>query len=82
MSDEVVDFIGVGDDEEFVLAFGLLGFDLIGEGFDVGVGCVAPKLVEEGPHVELLIVGNDIPCSELLDHRRDGLILVPDIVFG
>ena len=46
------------------------------------VGCVAPRILEECLHVELLLVGNDIPCSELLDHRHDDMILVPDIVLG
>ena len=32
----------------------------------------------QGLHVELLLVGNNVPSSELLDHRRYGLILVPD----
>ena len=78
----MVEFIGVDDDDEFVLAFGLPAFELPGEGCDVGVGCVAPRLVEEGPNVVLLLVGNDVKSLELLDNRRDGLILVADIVFG
>ena len=58
----MVDFIGVSDDDKVVLTFGLPTFDLVGEGCDVGVGCVAPRLLEEVLHVELLLVGNDIPC--------------------
>ena len=82
MSDEVVDFIGVGDDVKVVFTFGLTEFELTGEGRDVGVGSVAPKIVEESLNIELLLVGNDVPISELLDHCRNGLILVSDIVFG
>ena len=82
LSNKAVDFIGVGDDDKVVLAFGLPTFELMGKGRDVVFRCVTPRLVEEGLHIELLIVGNDVPSPELLDHRRDGLILVPDIVFG
>ena len=71
----MVEFIGVGDDDEVLLAYGLPEFKLTGEGRDVGFGCVAPRLVEEGLHVELLLVGNDVPSSELLEHRHVGLIL-------
>ena len=46
------------------------------------VGCVAPRLVEEGLHVEFLLVGDNVPSLEFLEHRRDDLILVPDIYFG
>ena len=77
----MVDFIGVGDDNEVVLTFGLPAFELAGKGCDVEVGCVAPRLVEERLHVKLILVGNAITCSELLDHRHCGMILVPNIVF-
>ena len=77
----MVNFIGVGGDDEVVFSFGLPTFKLTGEGCDVGVGCIAPRLVEESLHVDLILVGNDITCLELLEHCRDGLILVPNIVF-
>ena len=78
----MVDFISIGDDDKVALAFGLPEFELTGEGCDAGVGCVAPRIVEKGLHVELLLVVNYIPSSELLDHRRDGMVLVPNIFFG
>ena len=41
---KVVQFFGLGDYAPIVLAFHLMPVQLAGEGFDVGVGSVAPEL--------------------------------------
>ena len=68
LCNEVVDFIGVDDDHQVFLAFCLPAFKLTYKRFDVGVGFVAPGLVEESPHVEIFLVGNDKLSLEMLDH--------------
>ena len=78
----MVNFIGVSDDDEVVFAFDLTAGELAGKGSDVQVGSIATSLVEEGLHVERLLVGDDVPSPELLEYCRNGLVFVVNIVFG
>ena len=80
LRNEVIESIGVGENDDVVLAFDLPAFEMMGKGCDMGVGCVAPRLAEEFLHVKLLLVGNDTPCLELFEHCCNGLILVLYIV--
>ena len=63
-----IEFIGVDDENQIVMAFDLPAFDLMYVGLDVGFWCVASGLVEENPHVEFFLVGNDKLSLEMLDH--------------